>query len=201
MTEEIDQIKKNDTWTLIPRPKDKNVIGTKWIFKNKLNEKGEVIHNKARLVCKGYAQEEGIDYGETFAPMARLEGVRTLLAYAAFKKFKVYQIDVKSAFLNGILEEEVYIEQPKGFVEDKSKDQVCKLNKALYGMKQVPRAWYERLHSYLIKIGFIRTSENNNMYMKNDEDNGILISTIFVDDIIFCGNDSLCKNFRNEMCK
>lgn len=132
--------------------------------------------------------------------MARLEGIRTLLAYAAYKNFKVYQMDVKSAFLNGILEEEVFIEQPEGFVEDKNKDQVCKLNKALYGLKQATRAWYERLHSYLIKIGFIRRSENSNMYMKNDE-NGILISAIFVDDIIFCGNDSLCKNFGNEMSK
>ncbi|GLJ25519.1 hypothetical protein SUGI_0488560 [Cryptomeria japonica] len=200
MTEEIDQIKKNDTWTLVPRPKDKNVISTKWIFRNKLNEKGEVIRNKARLVCKGYAQEEGIDYGETFAPVERLEGVRTLLAYAAYKNFKVYQMDVKSAFLNGILEEEVFIEQPEGFVEGENNDQVCELNKALYGLKQAPRAWYERLHSYLIKIGFIRTSENNNKYMKNDE-NGIPISAIFVDDVIFSGNDSLCKNFGNEMSK
>ncbi|GLJ08830.1 hypothetical protein SUGI_0096780 [Cryptomeria japonica] len=200
MTEEIDQIKKNDTWTLVPRPKDKNVISIKWIFINKLNEKGEVIQNKERLVCKGYAQEEGIDYGETFAPVARLEGVRTLLAYATFKNFKIYQMDVKSTFLNGILEEEVFIEQPEEFVEEENNDQVCKLNKAVYGLKQAPRAWYERLHSYLIKIGFIRTSENINMYMKNDE-YGILISTIFVDDIIFCGNDSLYKNFGNEMSK
>ena len=110
MNEEIEQIEKNKTWTLVPKPKDKNVIGTKWVFRNKLNEDGEVSRNKARLVCKGYAQEEGIDYGKTFALVARLEGVRTLLAYAAYKGFKVYQMDVKSAFLNGILDEEVYIE-------------------------------------------------------------------------------------------
>ena len=98
MNEEIEQIEKNKTWTLVPRPKDKNVIGTKWVFKNKLNEDGKVSRNKARLVCKGYSQEEGIDYGETFSPSARLEGVRTLLAYATHKGFKVYQMDVKSAF-------------------------------------------------------------------------------------------------------
>ena len=112
MKEEIEQIEKNKTWTLVPRLADKNVIGTKWVFKNKLDENGEITKNKARLVCKGYAQEEGLDYGETFAPVARMEGVRSLLAYAAYKGFKVYQMDVNSSFLNGILEEEVYIEQP-----------------------------------------------------------------------------------------
>ena len=105
MNEEIEQIEKNKTQTLVPRPKDKNVIGTKWVFRNKLNEDGQVPRNKARLVCKGYSQEEGIDYGETFPPTTRLEGVRTLLAYVAHKRFKVYQMDVKSTFLIGILEE------------------------------------------------------------------------------------------------
>ena len=93
----------------MPRPKDKNIIRKKWVFKNKLNENGEVTKNKARLICKDYAQKEGIDYGETFAPIARLEGVRTLLAYSAYKGFKIYKMNVKSTFLNGVLEEEVYI--------------------------------------------------------------------------------------------
>ena len=110
MEEEIEQIKKNKTWSLVPRLDEKNVIGTKWVFRNKLDENGEITRNKARMVYKGYAQEEGIDYGETFVPVARMEGVRNLLAYAAYKGFKVYQMDVKFAFLNGILEEEVYIE-------------------------------------------------------------------------------------------
>ena len=124
MKENIEKIEKNKTWTLVPRPADKNVIGTKWVFRNKLDENGEITRNKARLVCKGYAQEEGLDYGETFSPIARMEGVRTLLAYVAFKSFKVYQIDVKSTFLNGILEEEVYIKQPKGFVDENHKHKV-----------------------------------------------------------------------------
>ena len=110
MEEEIEQIEKNKIWSLVPNPEDKNVMGTKWAFRNKLDENGEVTRNKARLVCKGYAQEEGSDYGETFSLVARLEGVRTLLAYSAYKGFKVYQMDVKSTFLNDILEEEVYIE-------------------------------------------------------------------------------------------
>ena len=108
MEEEIELIEKNKTWTLVPRLADKNVIGTKWVFNNKLDENGEITRNKARLVCKAYAQEEGLDYGETFSPLARMEGVRTLLAYYSYKGFKVYQMDVKYVFLNGILEEEVY---------------------------------------------------------------------------------------------
>lgn len=109
MEKELDQIEKNNTWELVPRPKDKNVIGTKWVFRNKLNEVDEVVRNKARLACKGYSHQEGIDYEETFAPVARIEAVRLLLAYAAYKYFKLYKMDVKSAFLNGG-HEEVYIE-------------------------------------------------------------------------------------------
>jgi hypothetical protein len=114
--EELNQIEKNETWELLPRSTDTNVIGTKWVFRNKLNEYGQVIRNKSRLVCKFYAQVEGIDFKETFAPVARLEATKMFLAFACFKNFKIYQMDVKSAFLNGNLEEEVYIEQSKGFL-------------------------------------------------------------------------------------
>lgn len=145
MDEELDQIEKNQTWELVPRPKDKNVIGTKWIFKNKLNENGEIIKNKARLVCKGYFQVEGIDFEETFAPVARLEAIKMFLAIACFRNLKIHQMDVKSTFFNGTLEEEVYVEQPKGFMLTKNHDYVCKLKKALYGLKQAPRAWFSRL--------------------------------------------------------
>jgi hypothetical protein len=112
MEEELNQIEKNETWELVPRPKDKNVIGTKWVFRNKLNEDGQVIRNKKILVCKVYSQVEGIDFKETFSLVARLEAIKMFLAFACFKNFKVYQMDVKSSFLNGNLEEEVYIEQP-----------------------------------------------------------------------------------------
>jgi hypothetical protein len=115
MNDELDQIEKNNTWELVHRPEGKNVIGSKWIFKNKLNEQGQVVRNKARLVCKGYAQIEGLDYDETFSPVARLEAIRMFLAYACHKRFKVYQMDVKFAFLNGDLRKEVYMEQPEGF--------------------------------------------------------------------------------------
>ena len=119
MNEELDQIEKNNTRELVPRPKDKNVIGTKWVFRNKLNEDGQVTRNKARLVCKGYAQVEGIDFDEKFAPVARMEAIRMFLAYACSRKIKVYQMDFKSTFLNGELEEEVYIEQLEGFLLSK----------------------------------------------------------------------------------
>ena len=177
------------------------MIGTKWVFRNKLNEDGEVSRNKVKLVCKGYSQKEGIDYGETFAPIARLEVVRTLLVYAAHKGFKVFQMDVKSAFLNGILDEEVYIKQPKGFVDPDKKNMVCKLHKALYGLKQAPRAWYERLHNYLIQIGFQRTTDNSSLYINQGPDNNIVLVEIFVDDTLFTGNDDECRKFLDQMRK
>lgn len=124
MNDKIDQIEKINTWTLVPKPKDNNVIGTKWLFKNKLNKKGEVTRNKERLVCKRYAQEEGIDYGETFSLAARLERFRTFLAYVSYKGFKVYQMDVKTTFLNEILEEEVYIDQLEGFFDPTKRNMV-----------------------------------------------------------------------------
>lgn len=145
MEEEMYQIEKNETWKLVPRPKDKNIIGTKWVFKNKMNENGKIIRNKARPICKGYSQIEGIDFEETFALVARMEAIRVFLAFAYSKGFKVYQMDVKLAFLNGELKEEVYMEQPEGFDLAEGKDLVCKLKKALYGLKQIPRAWYARL--------------------------------------------------------
>eukprot|EP00253_Pinus_taeda_P024167 PITA_24167 len=149
MDEELEHIEKNNTWELVPRPKDKNVIGTKWIFKNKLNEKGDVIRNKARLVCKGYAQQEGIEFEETFPLVAIHEAIRIFLALSSFQKYKVFQMDVKSAFLNGDLEEEVYIEQLDGFILGNDPNLLCRLKKALYGLKQAPRAWYYHLDKYL----------------------------------------------------
>jgi hypothetical protein len=152
MDEELDEIEKNDTWELVPRPKNKNVIDTKWVFKNKLNEYGQVTRNKARLVCKGYAQIEGIDLEETFAPVSRMEAIGLLLAYACSKNVKVYHMDVKSSFLNRELEEELYIEQTEGFQLLENTHYVCKLKKVAYGLKQAPREWYSRLDKYLVEI-------------------------------------------------
>ena len=155
MQEELNNFKRNDVWTLMKRPDHcRNVIGTKWVFKNKQDEHGIVIRNKARLVAQGYSQVEGVDFGETFAPVARLESIRILLAFAAHYGFKLQQMDVKSAFLNGPLHEEVYVKQPPGFEDPHFQDHVFKLNKALYGLKQAPRAWYEHLRELLEDRGF-----------------------------------------------
>ena len=137
-------------------PKDVCPIGTKWVFKNKTDERGIVVKNKARLVVQGYRQEEGIDYDETFAPVARLEAIRLFLAFAVNHNMKVFQMDIKSAFLYGTLQEEVYVCQPPGFEDPFYPDHVYRLNKALYGLKQAPRAWYETLSTFLLSIGFTR---------------------------------------------
>jgi hypothetical protein len=139
--------------TLVPRP-NQNVIGTKWLFRNKQNEHGVVTRNKARLVAKGYSQVEGLDFDETYAPIARLESIRILLAYATYHVFKLYQMNVKSAFLNGPIKEEVYVEQPPDFEDSEYSNHVYKFSKALYGLKQAPRAWYECLRDFLITNGF-----------------------------------------------
>ncbi|GJR55888.1 retrovirus-related pol polyprotein from transposon TNT 1-94 [Tanacetum coccineum] len=156
MQEELNKFERNKVWTLVPLPNGKTISGTKWIYRNKMDEYGIVIKNKARLVAQGYRQEEGIDYDETFAHVARLEAIRIFLAYAAYMGFMVYQMDVKSAFLNGKISEEVYAQQPPGFEISESPNHVCKLDKALYGLKQAPRAWYETLSKFLIQHKFVR---------------------------------------------
>ena len=133
MQEELNQFERNNVWKLVEKPENYPVIGTKWVFRNKLDEHGIIIRNKARLVAKGYNQEEGIDYEETYAPVARLEAIRMLLAYASIMNFKLYQMDVKSAFLNGLIQEEVYVEQPPGFEIPDKPNHAYKLQKALYG--------------------------------------------------------------------
>jgi hypothetical protein len=152
MQEELNNFTRNEVWSLVARPKQ-NVIGTKWVFRNKQDENGVVTMNKTRLVAQGFTQVEGLDFGETYAPVARLESIRILIAYATNHDFKLYQMDVKSAFLNGPLQELVYVEQPLGF-EDKKPNHVYLLHKALYGLKQAPRAWYEYLKDFLLKNGF-----------------------------------------------
>jgi hypothetical protein len=201
MQEELLQFKLQAVWTLVVLPSGKRVIGTKWIFRNKKDERGIVVKNKARLVAQGYTQEEGIDYDEVFAPVARMEAIRIFLAFASFKGFKVFQMDVKSAFLYGKIEEEVYVCQPPGFEDPDHPDMVYKLDKALYGLHQAPRAWYDTLSVYLLKNKFKRGAIDKTLFIKT-EGKEILLVQIYVDDIIFGStDDKLCKEFEQLMHK
>ncbi|KAJ9566365.1 hypothetical protein OSB04_002331 [Centaurea solstitialis] len=170
MQEELNQFSALKVWRLVKRPLDKSIIDTKWLFKNKRDEHGTIFRNKARLVAKGYRQQEGIDYDQTFAPVARLEAIRMFLAYAAYKDFTVFQMDVKTAFLYGHLKEEVYVSQPEGFVDPDHPDYVYVLDKALYGLKQAPRAWYEELSTYLLSKGFKKGSVDSTLFIMKEGD-------------------------------
>ncbi|GJQ95163.1 retrovirus-related pol polyprotein from transposon TNT 1-94 [Tanacetum coccineum] len=173
----------------------------KKVFKNKKDERGIMIKNKARLVTQGYTQEEGIDYDEVFAPVARIEAIRLFLAYASFKDFVVYQMDVKSAFLYGKIEEEVYVCQPPGFEDPDFPNRVYKVEKALYGLHQAPRAWYETLSTYLLDNGFQRGKIDKTLFIRRDKGD-ILLVQVYVDDIIFGSTKkSLCTEFEKMMHK
>nr|GEU77799.1 retrovirus-related Pol polyprotein from transposon TNT 1-94 [Tanacetum cinerariifolium] len=163
MQEELHQFHRLDVWELVDRPLCKNVM--KWLWKNKRDEKNTVIRNKSRLVAKGYAQKKGVDFEESFTHVARLEAVRLFIAYDAHKSFTVYQMDVKTTFLYGPLKEEVYMNQPDGFVDPYHPDKVYRLNKALYGLKQAPRAWYNELSNFLVSKGFSKGSIDPNLFI------------------------------------
>ncbi|GKC90023.1 retrovirus-related pol polyprotein from transposon TNT 1-94 [Tanacetum coccineum] len=177
----------------------KNIIALKWLWKNKYDAEYIVVRNKTRFVAKGCNQEKGIDFEESFAPFARLEAVRMFIAYAAHKNITVFQMDVKTYFLNGPLKEEVYVSQPEGFIDPKFPDHVYRLKKALYGLKQAPRAWYDRLSSFLIEDGFTKGIIDPTLFTQcHGED--ILLVQVYVDDIIFrLTNPDFSKCFANLM--
>ncbi|KAJ9552636.1 hypothetical protein OSB04_016681 [Centaurea solstitialis] len=201
MQEELLQFVLQHVWDLVDLPKGHRVIGTKWIFRNKTDKRGIVIKNKARIVAQGYTQEEGIDYDDVFAPVARIEAIRLFLAFASYKGFKVYQMDVKSAFLYGTIDEEVYVSQPPGFEDPKYPDKVYKLRKALYGLHQAPRAWYDTLSSYLLENKFERGVIDKTLFIKRTKTDMLLVQ-IYVDDIIFGSTkDDMCKEFKELMHK
>jgi hypothetical protein len=167
MHEELNNFKRNQVWELVKRPKGHNAIGTKWVFWNKQDQDGIVVRNKSRLVAQGYTQVEGLDFGETYAPVTRLEVIRILLAYTCAHNIRLYQMDVKSVFLNGYINELVYVEQPPSFKDEKKPNYVYKLRNALYGLKQAPRAWYGRLRDFLLSKGFIMGKVDTTLFTKN----------------------------------
>ncbi|GJT09880.1 putative ribonuclease H-like domain-containing protein [Tanacetum coccineum] len=201
MQEELLQFKLQNVWVLCDLPDGKRVIGTKWVFRNKRDERGTIIKNKARLVAQGYRQEEGVDYDEVFAPVARIEAIRLFLAFASFMGFSVYQMDVKSAFLYGNITEEVYVNQPPGFVDPHHPNKVYKVIKALYGLHQAPRAWYARLSTFLLKHGYRRGAIDKTLFIKRDRKD-IMLVQVYVDDIIFGSTKtSMVKEFEELMQK
>ncbi|CAM8892868.1 unnamed protein product [Rhodiola kirilowii] len=199
MQDELHQFERNKVWRLVLRPENRKVIGTRWILRNKMNSEGEIVRNKAMLVVKGYSQQEGIDYEETFVPVARLEAIRLLIAYSVQFGIKLHQMDVKTAFLNGFLKEEIFVEQTPGFEVPEHPDHVYVLDKALYGLKQAPRAWYERLSEYLLAHGYERGKVDKTLFLLRT-DKHLLIVQVYVDDIIFGStSDELVKSFTKLM--
>jgi len=168
MDAEIQAIEKNNTWELVELPKGMKKIGVKWVFKTKLNERGEVDKYKARLVVKGYAQRQGIDYSEVFSPVAKWDTIRMILSLAALRSWEVFQLDVKSAFLHGELKEVVHIEQPEGYIRKGEEQKAYRLRKALYGLKQAPRAWYSRIEDYFNGEGFEKCSYEHTLFIKKE---------------------------------
>ncbi|GJR94076.1 retrovirus-related pol polyprotein from transposon TNT 1-94 [Tanacetum coccineum] len=199
MQDEIHEFDRLEVWELVPRPIYVMVIALKWIYKVKLDEYGDVLKNKARLVAKGYRQEEGIDFEESFAPVARIEAIRIFIANAATKNMIIYQMDVKTAFLNGDLQEEVFVSQPEGFEDQDNPTHVYRLKKALYGLKQAPRAWYDTLSKFLLANNFFKGAVDPTLFTRKSGKH-ILLVQIYVDDIIFASTDhNACHIFSKEM--
>jgi hypothetical protein len=202
MDSEINAIEKNNTWTLTELPEGAKKIGVKWVYKTKYNEHGDVDKYKARLVAKGYSQQHGIDYTEVFAPVARMDTVRMIIALAAQKNWTIYQLDVKSAFLHGELQEDVYVSQPKGYEKKGREHQVYKLHKALYGLKQAPRAWFSRIETHFINEGFFRCESEQTLFTKRSREGKIIIVSVYVDDLIFTGDDAnMLFDFKKSMMR
>ncbi|KAK9074991.1 hypothetical protein SSX86_003310 [Deinandra increscens subsp. villosa] len=199
MRVELDAIEKNKTWSLTPLPNNQKAIGLKWVFKLKKDANGKVIRHKARLVAKGYVQLKGVDFDDAFAPVARMETVRVILAMAATNGWLVHHLDVKSAFLNGELQEEVYVCQPDGFEVKGKENHVYKLHKALYGLKQAPRAWNYKLDKTLKELGFSKCTHEPAVYMIK-KSGSVLLLGVYVDDIILTGSrEKDVEMFKEKM--
>ncbi|GKD30209.1 retrovirus-related pol polyprotein from transposon TNT 1-94 [Tanacetum coccineum] len=199
MQEEIHKFERLQVWELVSCLDKVLLIKLKWIYKVKTDEIGRVLKNKARLVAQGFRQEEGIDFEESFAPVARIEAISIFLANAAHKNMTIYQVDVKTAFLNGELKKEVYVSQQEGFVDQDNPSHVYKLKKALYGLKQAPHAWYDMLSSFLISQYFSKGAVDPTLFTRQ-AGNDLLLVQIYVDDIIFAStNTAMCNEFANQM--
>jgi hypothetical protein len=194
MMQEYASIMKNNIWEVAPRPEGKRVVGSRWIYKVKHAADGSMEKYKACFVAKGFALKQGVNYEETLAPMARYSSIRAVMTLAARMGWRVHQMDVKIAFLNGVIKEEVFIEQLEGFEAGDRETHVCKLRRALYGLKQAPQAWYSRIDSYLREMGFHRIEADPNPYFLASE--VPLKLALYVDDLFLTGDEQLiaeCK--------
>nr|GEU87862.1 hypothetical protein [Tanacetum cinerariifolium] len=200
MQKELLQFKRLDVWVLVPAPDNNKTLTLKWLFKNKHDEENTIIRNKSRLVVRGYRQEEGLDFKESFAPVARMEAIMIFLACVAHKSFTVFQMDVKTAFLHGTLKEGVYVCQPEGFIDADHQSHVYKLKKALYGLKQAPRAWYDELSMFLIHNHFFKGTIDPTLFIRRF-DNDILVVQVYVDDIIFGSTHPRCTQLFSDVMK
>jgi transposase InsO family protein len=185
---ELHSIAKNDTWDMVPLPSDRKAISTKWVFRVKTNPDGSIAKLKARLVARGFQQKEGMDYTETFAPVVKWNTLRSVVALAGHHGWELYHLDVKTAFLNGTIDEDIYVEQPPGFTSPHS-TLVCKLKKALYGLKQAPRAWYTKMDTYLSSQGLHKSSADSNLYYLK-EAGKITLLLLYVDDVYITGSNT-----------
>lgn len=199
---ELEAIERNGTWELTTLLAGAKRIGVKWIFKTKYNEKGEVENHKARLVAKGYSQQWGVDFTEVFAPVARWDTIRTILTLAALRGWNVFQLDVKSAFLHGELSETVFVDQPQGYQKRGEEHKVYRLKNALYGLRQAPRACYNRIGPYFLKEGFEKCPYEHTLFLKSGAKTDMLIISLYVDDLIFAGNnEAMFSDFKESMKK
>lgn len=193
MNEELNALFENGTWILVPRRSDMHVIGSKWVYKTKLLPNGKIERFKARLVAKGYNQVQGVDFSETFSPVIRHATVKLVLSLAIVHKWTIKQLDVKNAFLHGVLTDTVFMEQPPGFSNPSYPNHVCKLKKAIYGLKQAPRAWFNKFSDYLLSIGFFCSMADPSLFVLHS-DKGTILLLLYVDDIIITGNNTSLLN-------
>jgi hypothetical protein len=190
MLEEYDSIVCNDVWEVVLRPVEKLVVTFRWLYKTKFVANSSIEKHKTRFVARGFSQIEGVDYDETFALVARSTSIRSIIAIVAEMGWSIHQMDVKTAFLNGFIDEEVYIEQPQGFEVSERETHMCLLRKALYGLKQAPRVWYSCIDTYLLQMGFKKSNVDPNLYyIFRGYDTLILI--LYVDDLFITGDENL----------
>jgi hypothetical protein len=195
MDDEFDALERNHTWTLVPRPPGMNIVGSKWIFKTKFRPDGSVDKHKAHLVARDFTQQHSIDYHDTFSPMVKPVTVRLVLSLVVSRGCCLRQIDVSNAFLHGFLEEDVYMQQPPGFEDSQHPQYVCKLQWALYGLKQSPRAWYARLSNMLLQLGFLASKANTSLFIF-DKQGVTVYMLVYVDDIVLAGSSASAVDRR-----